>query len=139
MSLQHNINKNNLPKHLAIIMDGNGRWAKQQGLLRAFGHEKGTKSVRVTVETCATIGIENLTLYAFSTENWNRPKLEVDILMKLLVNSLKNELETLEKNNICLKCIGNIDLLPAKAKKELLFVIEKTKNNTRMTLTLALS
>lgn len=120
-------------------MDGNGRWAKQQGLLRAFGHEKGTTSVRVTVETCATIGIENLTLYAFSTENWNRPKLEVDTLMKLLVNSLKNELETLEKNNICLKCIGNIDLLPAKAKKELLSVIEKTKNNTRMTLTLALS
>jgi undecaprenyl diphosphate synthase len=120
-------------------MDGNGRWAKQKGLLRAFGHENGTKSVRVTVECCAKLGIENLTMYAFSTENWNRPKLEVDTLMKLLVNSLKNELATLEKNNIRLNCIGNIDLLPEKAKKELLSVIEKTKNNSRMTLTLALS
>ena len=139
MSLLETINTDNLPKHLAIIMDGNGRWAKQQGLIRAFGHEKGTKSVRVTVETCAQLGIENLTLYAFSTENWNRPKLEVDTLMKLLVNSLKKELATLEKNNIRLNSIGNIDLLPTKAKKELLTVIEKTKNNSRMTLTLALS
>ena len=139
MSLLETINKDNLPKHLAIIMDGNGRWAKQQGLLRAFGHEKGTKSVRITVETCAKLGIENLTLYAFSTENWNRPKLEVDTLMKLLVNSLQKELATLEKNNIRLNCIGNIELLPTKAKNELLSVIEKTKNNTRMTLTLALS
>ncbi len=139
MSLLDTINKDNLPKHLAIIMDGNGRWAKKQGLLRAFGHEKGTKSVRITVETCAKLGIENLTLYAFSTENWNRPKLEVDTLMKLLVNSLKKELATLEKNNIRLNCIGNIELLPTKAKNELLSVIEKTKNNTRMTLTLALS
>ncbi len=139
MSLLETINKDNLPRHLAIIMDGNGRWAKQQGLLRAFGHEKGTKSVRITVETCAKLGIENLTLYAFSTENWNRPKLEVDTLMKLLVNSLKKELATLEKNNIRLNCIGNIELLPTKAKNELLSVIEKTKNNTRMTLTLALS
>ena len=139
MSLLEKINKDYLPKHLAIIMDGNGRWAKQKGLLRAFGHEKGTKSVRTTVETCAKLGIENLTLYAFSTENWNRPKLEVDTLMKLLVNSLKKELTTLEKNNIRLNCIGNIDLLPAKAKEALLTVIDKTKNNTRMTLTLALS
>jgi undecaprenyl diphosphate synthase len=139
MSLLEKINKDYLPKHLAIIMDGNGRWAKQKGFLRAFGHEKGTKSVRTTVETCAKLGIENLTLYAFSTENWNRPKLEVDTLMKLLVNSLKKELTTLEKNNIRLNCIGNIDLLPAKAKEALLTVIEKTKNNTRMTLTLALS
>ncbi len=139
MSLLETINKDNLPKHLAIIMDGNGRWAKQKGLLRAFGHEKGTKSVRITVETCAKLGIENLTLYAFSTENWNRPKLEVDTLMKLLVNSLKKELATLEKNAIRLNCIGNIELLPTKAKNELLSVIEKTKNNTRMTLTLALS
>lgn len=139
MSLLENINKDNLPKHLAIIMDGNGRWAKKQGLLRALGHERGTKSVRVTVETCARLGIENLTLYAFSTENWNRPKLEVDTLMSLLVNSLKNELETLTKNDIRLNCIGNIEMLPGKAKKELLSVIEKTKNNSRMTLTLALS
>ena len=139
MSLITAINKENLPKHLAIIMDGNGRWAKQQGFLRAFGHENGTKSVRVTVETCAKLGIENLTLYAFSTENWNRPKIEVDTLMKLLINSLKNELKTLENNNIKLHSIGNLNLLPKSAQKELLDVIEKTKNNTRMTLTLALS
>jgi undecaprenyl diphosphate synthase len=139
MNLLDKINKDNLPKHLAIIMDGNGRWAKQKGLLRAFGHENGTKSVRLTVETCAKLGVENLTLYAFSTENWNRPKLEVDTLMKLLISSLKKEFETLQKNNIRLNCIGNIDLLPSSAKKELLTVIEKTKNNSRMTLTLALS
>ncbi|MFM2214197.1 MAG: hypothetical protein RL427_1460 [Bacteroidota bacterium] len=139
MSLLTTINKENLPRHLAIIMDGNGRWAKQKGLLRAFGHENGTKSVRITVENCAKLGIEYLTLYAFSTENWNRPKLEVDTLMRLLISSLKNELDTLQKNDIRLNCIGTIDLLPAKAKKELLAVIEKTKNNSRMTLTLALS
>ncbi len=139
MNLIESINKDNLPKHLAIIMDGNGRWAKQKGLLRAFGHEKGTKSVRITVETCAKIGINNLTLYAFSTENWNRPKLEVDTLMKLLISSLKKEFDTLQKNNIRLNCIGNIDLLPEKARKELLAVIDKTKHNNRMTLTLALS
>ena len=133
------INKDNLPKHLAIIMDGNGRWAKQKGLLRAFGHENGTKSVHVTVETCAKLGIANLTLYAFSTENWNRPKVEVDTLMNLLISSLKKEFETLQKNNIQLNCIGNIDLLPSKAKKQLLDVIEKTQKNTKMTLTLALS
>ena len=97
MSLAESINKDNLPKHLAIIMDGNGRWAKQKGLLRAFGHENGTKSVRTVVETSAKLGIENLTLYAFSTENWNRPKLEVDLLMELLINSLKNELKTLQE------------------------------------------
>ncbi|RTY87006.1 isoprenyl transferase [Flavobacterium sp. GT3R68] len=139
MSLLDTINKNNLPKHLAIIMDGNGRWAKQKGLLRAFGHESGTKSVRTTVETCARLGIENLTLYAFSTENWNRPKLEVDILMKLLISSLKNELKTLQDNNIQLNSIGNLDLLPKSAQKELQEVITKTKSNTRMVLTLALS
>lgn len=139
MSLIDNINKDNLPKHLAIIMDGNGRWAKQKGLVRAFGHENGTKSVRLTVETCAKLGIENLTLYAFSTENWNRPKLEVDTLMKLLISSLKTELKTLQDNNIKLNTIGNIELLPKSAQKQLLGVIEKTKDNTRMTLTLALS
>ncbi len=139
MSLNTTIDKDNLPKHLAIIMDGNGRWAKQKGFLRAFGHENGTKAVRITVENCAKLGIENLTLYAFSTENWNRPKLEVETLMKLLISSLKKELETLQKNNIKLNAIGNLDLLPSTAKKELLSVIEKTKNNSRMTLTLALS
>ena len=136
---QFNIDLSKTPQHIAIIMDGNGRWAKQKGLMRAFGHENGTKSVRITVETCAKLGIENLTLYAFSTENWNRPKLEVDTLMRLLISSLKKELETLQKNNIRLNCIGNITMLPDSAKKELLAVMEKTKNNNRMTLTLALS
>ncbi len=139
MSLQQNINTDNLPNHLAIIMDGNGRWAKQKGFLRAFGHENGTKSVRLVVETCAKLGIKNLTLYAFSTENWNRPKLEVETLMRLLISSLKNELKTLTENNIRLLSIGNLELLPKSAKKELEDVIEKTKNNTHMTLTLALS
>jgi undecaprenyl diphosphate synthase len=139
MNLLETINKENLPKHLAIIMDGNGRWAKQKGLLRAFGHENGTKAVRETVETCAKLGIENLTLYAFSTENWNRPKLEVDTLMKLLINSLKNELKTLKNNNIKLNTIGNFEKLPSSAQKELSQVISQTKDNDRMTLTLALS
>jgi undecaprenyl diphosphate synthase len=139
MSLADFINKDNLPKHLAIIMDGNGRWAKQKGLLRAFGHENGTKSVRTVVETSAKLGIENLTLYAFSTENWNRPKLEVDLLMELLINSLKNELKTLQENNIRLNSIGNLDLLPKSAQKKLHEVIETTKSNSRMVLTLALS
>jgi len=139
MDLLNSIDTNNLPNHLAIIMDGNGRWAKQQGFLRAFGHENGTKSVKTTIETCAKLGIEFLTLYAFSTENWNRPKLEVDTLMKLLINSLKKELVTLQENNIKLNAIGNLEQLPKSAQKELLDVIEKTKNNTRLTLTLALS
>lgn len=139
MSLIEAINKDNLPKHLAIIMDGNGRWAKQKGFLRTFGHENGTKSVRSTVETCAKLGIENLTLYAFSTENWNRPKIEVDLLMTLLINSLKNELKTLQDNDIKLNIIGNIDMLPKSAQTKLLEVINKTKDNIRMVLTLALS
>lgn len=137
--MEKEIDKNNLPKHLAIIMDGNGRWAKNQGMMRVFGHEKGTKSVKQTVENCAKLGIEFLTLYAFSTENWNRPKIEVDTLMKLLVSSLKKELKTLQNNNIKLNAIGNLDTLPSGVKKELVEVIEKTQANTRMTLTLALS
>ncbi len=139
MNLLENIDTTRLPKHLAIIMDGNGRWAKQQGFLRAFGHESGTKSVKVIIEATAKLGIECLTLYAFSTENWNRPKLEVETLMKVLINSLKKELNTLQKNNIKLNAIGNLEKLPKTAQKELLDVIEKTKNNTQMTLTLALS
>ena len=107
--------------------------------MRAFGHENGTKSVRNVVETCAKLGIENLTLYAFSTENWNRPKLEVTTLMNLLINSLKNELKTLQENNIKLNAIGNIEKLPNSARQKLLEVINKTSNNSRMTLTLALS
>ncbi len=139
MSLKDKINIDTLPKHIAIIMDGNGRWAKQQGFLRAIGHENGAKSVRMTVETCARLGVENVTLFAFSTENWNRPKLEVDTLMKLLVKSLKKEINTLLDNNIKLNTIGDIDKLPASTQKKLLEVIELTKNNTRLTMTVALS
>jgi len=139
MNAINTINQNNLPKHLAIIMDGNGRWAKQKGLLRTIGHENGTKSVKTTVEACAKLGIQNLTLYAFSTENWNRPKFEVETLMKLLISSLKKELATLQKNNIRLNAIGNLTTLPKKVQKELEEVIESTATNTRMTLTLALS
>ncbi len=129
----------NIPKHIAIIMDGNGRWAKKKGFFRAVGHENGSKAVREVVESCAEIGVKHLTLYAFSTENWNRPKLEVDTLMKLLVNALKKEIKTLQNNNIQLNAIGNLQSLPEKARTELLEVIEKTKTNSHMTLTLALS
>ncbi|MDC1506002.1 isoprenyl transferase [Winogradskyella sp.] len=139
MSIKEKLNTEKLPKHVAIIMDGNGRWAKQQGLLRVIGHENGTKSVREIVEASAELGLKNLTLYAFSTENWNRPKIEVRTLMKLLVKSLKKEIKTLQDNNIKLSAIGSLKDLPKKAHSELLDVIEKTKNNTNMTLTLALS
>jgi undecaprenyl diphosphate synthase len=128
-----------IPQHVAVIMDGNGRWAKKQGLMRVRGHEKGAKAVRQTVTTCAENGVKHLTLYAFSTENWKRPKLEVDMLMRLLVSSLKKELSTLQKNNISLRAVGALNLLPSSAQKELLEVIEATKDNNHMNLTLALS
>ena len=133
------INEERMPRHIAIIMDGNGRWAKQRGKLRVFGHENGVKAVRQTVENCARLRVGYLTLYAFSTENWNRPKLEVDTLMRLLVTSLRKELKTLNENNIKLNAIGNIDSLPAKASQELKEVIAKTATNSGTTLTLALS
>lgn len=133
------INKDNLPQHIAIIMDGNGRWAKQKGMLRAFGHESGVKSVRMVVTECARLNIGYLTLYAFSTENWNRPKLEVDALMSILMNSLKKELPTMQKNNIKLNTIGNANMLPDRPRKQLFDVIDATKDNTGMVLTLALS
>ncbi|MBJ2176098.1 isoprenyl transferase [Aureibaculum sp. A20] len=133
------INTEKKPKHVAVIMDGNGRWAKQKGMLRVFGHRNGVKAVKQTVEAASEIGIEVLTLYAFSTENWNRPKTEVKALMKILVSSLKDELETFQKNNIRLQTIGQTQNLPKKAQKELLEVIELTKNNTSMVLNLALS
>ena len=139
MNFKENLNLTKLPSHIAVIMDGNGRWAKKQGFLRAVGHNEGVKSVRDVVEGSAEIGIKFLTLYAFSTENWNRPKLEVDTLMKILVSSLKKEIKTLQKNNIKLTAIGNIENLPKKAKRELLDVIDKTKDNAKMTLILALS
>ncbi len=139
MNLKDQIDSAKLPNHLAIIMDGNGRWAKKKGMLRIFGHESGTKSVREVVETSAELGIRCLTLYAFSTENWKRPKKEVQTLMNLLVTSLKKEIKTLQDNNIKLSAIGCLEDLPKKAHRELFEVIEKTKDNTRMTLTLALS
>lgn len=139
MNQNNNIKLEALPKHLAIIMDGNGRWAKKQGLLRTIGHESGAKAVRETVETCARLGIKNLTLFAFSTENWSRPKLEVDTLMKLLSKALKKELKTLTKNDIRLNTIGNIESLPKSIVRSLTEVTESTKENQRMTLTLALN
>ena len=138
-NLKIEIAKNAIPNHIAIIMDGNGRWAKLKGQPRVFGHKNGVTSVREVIEGCAEIGVNYLTLYAFSTENWNRPKLEVKTLMALLVSSLRKELKTLQKNNIKLNTIGNLDHLPEKAQKELNEVIAKTKNNTTLTLTLALS
>ena len=130
---------NKLPKHVAIIMDGNGRWANLQGKNRVSGHQHGAKSVREVVEEAVKMEIEFLTLYAFSTDNWSRPKEEVSLLMKLLVNSLKKEFKRLIKNNIRLQSIGNMDGLPNPVKEELTYVIEKTKNNTGMVLTLALN
>jgi len=128
-----------IPRHIAIIMDGNGRWAKKQGKRRIVGHNRGAKTVREIVEEAARKNIEFLTLFAFSTENWNRPKDEVNLLMKLLVSSLKKEFLRLIQNNIKMRSVGNLDSLPQLVKEELLFVIEKTKNNKGMVLTLALN
>jgi undecaprenyl diphosphate synthase len=128
-----------VPKHVAIIMDGNGRWAKGKGMSRIFGHKHALTAVRESIETAAEIGIEAITLYAFSTENWSRPKMEVDALMKLLIQSLKKELPTFQKNEVKVNAIGNIASLPEKAQKTLEDVRALTKNNTRITLTLALS
>ena len=133
------IDKNKLPKHIAITMDGNGRWAKSKGKLRIFGHKNGVKAVRDTVEGAAEIGIKYLTLYAFSSENWNRPEKEVNALMTLLVSAINKETKTLMDNNIRLSTIGDTNKLPSKAQKELQEAISKTKDNTRMNLVLALS
>ena len=133
------IDKNKLPKHIAITMDGNGRWAKTKGKLRIFGHKNGVEAVRDTIEGAAEIGIKYITLYAFSSENWNRPEKEVNALMTLLVSAINKETKTLMDNNIQLKTIGDINKLPLKAQKELQEAITKTKDNTRMTLVLALS
>jgi undecaprenyl diphosphate synthase len=139
MSEQLNINKDKLPQHVAIIMDGNGRWAKEKGKLRVFGHQNGVKAVRDTVESAAELGIKHLTLYAFSTENWNRPKFEVNALMELLVSTINKETKTLMENNIRLNAIGDLKSLPSSCYRELQEAIKKTENNTRMTLHLALS
>lgn len=134
-----NIDKNKLPEHVAVIMDGNGRWAKLHGKPRVFGHRNGVKSVREVSEAAAELGIKYLTLYAFSTENWSRPALEITALMGLLVETVRKEVSTLNENNIKLQSIGDISKLPAKSYKALLEGIDQTKNNTGMTLILALN
>lgn len=139
MSIKDQINLSKLPKHVAIIMDGNGRWAKEKGKMRVFGHKNGIEAVRDAVEGAVEIGVENLTLYAFSTENWNRPKLEVTALMELLISAINKETKTLMKNNVRLNAIGDLESLPPRCYKELKSAIEETANNTRLTLTLALS
>lgn len=140
MEYQSNIDPSKLPEHIAIIMDGNGRWAKKQGLLnRIFGHKSAITSVRETTETCAEIGIKYLTLYAFSTENWSRPKEEVNALMELLISTIKSEAPTLTKNNVRLNAIGDLASLPKSCQKELAETIELTKHNSGLVLTLALS
>jgi len=136
--LEH-IDKSHLPRHIAIIMDGNGRWAKEKGEDRLFGHFHGVESVRNIVEGCAELGIEYLTLYAFSTENWDRPEYEVVGLMELLVSTIRNEVDSLHKNNIRLHVIGDMNMLPDYACNELNEALEITKNNTGLNLIMALS
>lgn len=133
------IDVNKLPNHIAIIMDGNGRWAKKRSLPRVVGHEYGVKSVRLVAETAAKLGVKHLTLYTFSKENWNRPQLEVKAIMTLLVRTIRNEVKTLQKNNIRLRTIGDIESLPSDALRELKEAMELTKNNSRMDLILALN
>jgi undecaprenyl diphosphate synthase len=128
-----------IPKHIAIIMDGNGRWAKNKGLSRDYGHKEGKESAKEMVRSCAKLGVKNLTLFAFSSENWKRPKLEVELLMGLLHNSLRTELKELKKNNIKLETIGDLSKIPLLVRKFLKKVCEETKDNDLMTLTLALS
>jgi len=139
MSFKDKIDKKTLPQHIAIIMDGNGRWAKGLGKLRIFGHQNGVTAVRETLEGAVEIGIKYLTLYAFSSENWNRPKMEVKALMEILVNSLNKELPTFQKHGVRLNTIGNTQDLPANCQAKLAETIELTKNNSACTLTLALS
>ena len=139
MDLKESINKNNIPKHVAIIMDGNGRWAKQHGEDRIFGHHEGVNSVREIVEACGEIGVKYLTLYAFSTENWNRPKEEVDALMELLVATISMETPNLHKKGVKLAVIGDVLSLPLSCQNELQESINLTANNTKVTLILALS
>lgn len=133
------IDLNNLPQHIAVIMDGNGRWAKKQGAKRIFGHRNAVEAVRQTTEACAELGIKHLTLYAFSTENWNRPKIEVMGLMELLVSTIKKETAKLTKNNVRLTSIGDIAALPDNCQQELKDSIEMTKNNDGLNLIIALS
>jgi undecaprenyl diphosphate synthase len=139
MSLRGKINNDRIPVHVAVIMDGNGRWARKRGIARTLGHEKGVDAVRETVEAATELGIKYLTLYAFSTENWKRPKYEIAALMKLLVRSVNKEKETFQKNNIRLTTIGDLSSLPKKSSIELGKAIKETSGNTGLTLILALS
>lgn len=139
MSLINKLDIHRLPSHVAIIMDGNGRWAKEKGEDRLFGHLHGVESVRTIVEASAELGIKYLTLYAFSTENWDRPEQEVSGLMELLVDTIQKEIPTLNKNNIRLHVIGDINMLPSAAKKELIAALQETSINTGMNLIMALS
>jgi undecaprenyl diphosphate synthase len=139
MSFKDQIKQDKVPEHVAIIMDGNGRWAQQKGELRIFGHTSGVESVREALSAAGEIGVKYLTLYAFSTENWNRPKEEVDALMDLLVKSISAEIESLHKNEVRLKTIGDISNLPLSCQNALTEAVEKTSNNKKVTLILALS
>ena len=139
MSYKSKIDPNRVPKHVAIIMDGNGRWAKNQGEMRVFGHMNGVNSVRESLTAASEVGVKYLTLYAFSTENWDRPIEEVSALMDLLVQTIVKEIEGLQENEVRLEAIGDINLLPAKCKSALLNAIEETKKNSKITLVLALS
>jgi len=139
MGYKDQIDFSRLPQHIAIIMDGNGRWAKGKGKLRVFGHRNGVVSVRDVVEASAELGIKYVTLYTFSSENWNRPKLEVSAIMELMVATIHKEIDNFMKNNIRLNAIGELEMLPAKCHKELIGAINKTARNTGLTLTLALS
>ncbi len=139
MSFKEKLNLDKLPQHIAVIMDGNGRWAKEKGKLRVFGHKNGVLAVRDTVEGAAELGVKNLTLYAFSTENWNRPKFEVTALMELLVSTINKETKTLMENDVRLNAIGDLGSLPKRCYQELQEAIAKTANNKGLTLTLALS
>ena len=139
MDYKEQIDKARLPRHIAIIMDGNGRWAKKQGLARMFGHKQGVETVHNITVAATKLGVEYLTLYTFSTENWNRPKEEVDALMTLLVDTIVKETPTLMDNNVRMQTIGDIDRLPEGAKKKFLACIEQTSHNTGLTMVLALS
>lgn len=137
--MKEHIDPSNLPQHIAVIMDGNGRWAKRQGAARVFGHRNAIKAVREVTEGCAELGVKYLTLYAFSTENWNRPKIEVDALMTLLVHTIRGEIKTLMDNNVRLTTIGHIESLPTDCRRELAEAMRATADNTGLTLVLALS
>ncbi len=138
-SFRDQIDKTEIPVHIAVIMDGNGRWARQHGFVRTRGHEKGVEAVRQTVEAAVELGVKYLTLYAFSTENWNRPKYEINALMELLVRSVNNERKTFMDNNIRLEAIGDLESLPRKSYRELMNAIGETSSNTGLRLVLALS